>query len=116
MPDKIFTDIESRLISEEAKQEHARIWKYFKDIYNPTFLSAYLTYLQTFANVHNLLSKDVSSLQPRELYSYNNAVASVLNQHNSSIKMLGFSPAHQKKDAATKTGRKLKDTSLDLLR
>lgn len=112
--DTTYTDIESRLTSDAAKEEHKRIWKTFKNQYSPTYLSAYLTYLQTFANVHALLNRDVSQLQPKEVYLHNNAISSLVNQHNSAIKMLGFSPAHAKGEPA-KTGRKLKDTSKNAL-
>lgn len=112
--DTTYLDIESRLTTNAAKEEHRRIWKTFKSRYSPTFLSAYLTYLQTFANVHALLNRDISELQPKEVYLHNNAISSLVNQHNSAIKMLGFSPAHAKGEAA-KTGRKLKDTSKNAL-
>ena len=111
---KDFKQIESLLSTEEQKGEHKRIWREIKDTYKPTYLSAYLIYLQTFQNVHNLLKKDISNIEPKDLYKYNNALNSIINQHNAAIKMLGFSPAHDKKPAA-KTGRKIKDTSLEAI-
>lgn len=114
MADKNYTFIESLLTNDEQKAEHKRIWREIKDTYKPIYLSAYLIYLQTFSNVHTLLKRDINAINPSDLYKYNNALNSIINQHNTAIKMLGFSPAHEKR-TADKTGRKPKDTSLENL-
>lgn len=111
---KTYKEIETLLTNDAQKDEHKRIWKDIKDFYSPKYLSVYLTYLQTYDNVHKLLNKDISALEPKDLYMYNNSLSTIVNQHNNAIKLLKLTPSADK-TTPVKTGRRQKDTSKQAL-
>jgi len=106
---KIYKEIEASLTDDTAKEEHKRIWPSFSQYFKETYLSTYLTYLETFGKLHRLMNVDTSAMQTKELYLHQNIISGIQRQHADACKSLQFTPKHDK--TPLKTGRPSRDTS-----